>query len=133
MSDDPGRAAAIVDRFLSAFNTGDTAAMRETLADDAVAYVTGPDGSSGEVDGADRYIAAIEAMNLPAVDYSVALTQPPVSVGDGRTLIMVEVHARRGDRTLVNYAAHLLKIADGEITQLHMVDAKPAESDAFWA
>lgn len=113
MSDDPGP-AAIVDRFLSAFNTGDTAAMRGTLADDAVAYVTGPDGSS-------------------AVDYSVALTQPPVSVGDGRTLIMVEVHARRGDRTLVNYAAHLLKIADGKITQLHMVDAKPAESDAFWA
>lgn len=132
MSDDPGP-AAIVDRFLSAFNTGDTAAMRETLADDAVAYVTGPDGSSAEVDGADGYIAAIEAMNLPAVDYSVALTQPPVSVGDGRTLIMVEVHARRGDRTLVNYAAHLLKIADGKITQLHMVDAKPAESDAFWA
>ena len=46
---------------------------------------------------------------------------------------MVAVHAERGDRTLENYAAHLLRVEDGAITEWRMVDAKPAESDAFWA
>lgn len=30
-------------------------------------------------------------------------------------------------------AAHLLRISDGQITEWCMVEAKPAESDAFWA
>jgi ketosteroid isomerase-like protein len=63
----------------------------------------------------------------------VELTQPPVEAGDGQVLAMVEVHAERGDRTLENFAAHLLRVEDGRITEWRMVDAKPAESDAFWA
>ena len=123
----------IVERFLGAFNSGDLDGMRATLADDAVAYITGPDGDPVRVDGADGYVAAVAAMNLPAVDYSVTLTQPPVAVDADQVLVMVEVRARRGDRTLQNFAAHLLRVADGRIAELHMVDAKPAESDAFWA
>ena len=47
---------------------------------------------------------------------------------------MVEVRARRrGDKTLHNFAAHLLRIVDGRVVEMFMVDAKPAESDAFWA
>ncbi len=46
---------------------------------------------------------------------------------------MVEVRANRGGRSLHNFAAHLLRISDGRITELRMVEAKPAESDAFWA
>lgn len=124
---------SVVDRFLQAFDTADLAAMRELLADDLVAFITGPDGQETRVDGADRYLDAIEAMNLQAVDYSVTTTGAPVHVDPDRLLIMVEVHARRGDRTLENFAAHLLRVRNGRITQMQMVDAKPAESDAFWA
>lgn len=46
---------------------------------------------------------------------------------------MVEIHARRGDRSLHNFAAHLVRVSDGRITELRMVDAKPADSDAFWS
>lgn len=46
---------------------------------------------------------------------------------------MVEVRARRGERVLHNFAAHLLKIDDGQIREWRMVDAKPAVSDEFWA
>lgn len=46
---------------------------------------------------------------------------------------MVEVHAERDGRTLHSFAAHLLRLADGRIAEWWMVDAKPAESDAFWA
>lgn len=125
-------AVAVVEAFLDAFNVGDLAALRGCLADDAVAFVTGPDGAPVEMTGADAYVAAIEAMNLPAVDYSVTLTQTPVLVGDDLVLAMVEVRAHREGRDLHNFAGHLLRVADGRITALWMVEAKPAESDAFW-
>lgn len=124
---------AVVAAFLNAFNAGDLAALRACLADDAVALVTGPDGQPFEMTGSDSYVAAIEAMNLPAVDYSVTLTQAPVLVGEGLVLAMVQVSAHREGRDLQNFAGHLLRVVNGRITQLWMVDAKPAESDAFWA
>jgi ketosteroid isomerase-like protein len=123
----------VADRFLRAFDNADLATMRQLLADDVVAYITGADGEETRVAGADNYLAAIAAMNLPAVDYSVTTTGAPVLVDPDRLLVMVEVRAARGDRTLHNFAAHLLRVRDGRITQMQMVDAKPAESDAFWA
>ena len=131
MTDDPDR-IAVVEAFLSAFNAGDLAALRGCLADDAVAFITGPDGRPVEMSGAEAYIAATEAMDLPAVDYSVTLTQGPVLVGDGLVLVMVEVRARRDGRELHNFAAQLIRVVAGRIAELWMVDAKPAESDAFW-
>ena len=125
--------SALVDRFLESFNSGDLGAMRAALADDAVAYITGPDGDPVVLNGAGMYIAALEAMDVANVEYSVTLTQAPVMVGDQQVLIMTEVRARRGDKTLHNFAAHLLRVADGRIVEMFMVDAKPAESDAFWA
>jgi hypothetical protein len=36
-------------------------------------------------------------------------------------------------RRLDNFAAHVLRVADGRVTEWRMADAKPAESDRFWA
>jgi ketosteroid isomerase-like protein len=55
------------------------------------------------------------------------------SIASDQVLMMVEIHARRGDRSLHNFAAHLVRVSDGRITELRMVDAKPADSDAFWS
>jgi ketosteroid isomerase-like protein len=125
--------AAALERFLAAFNAGDFKGMRGVLADDAVAYVTDRDGEEMRIDGADGYLAAVEAMDLTSADYSVRLTQPAVAVDDRRALAMVEVNARRGERTLQNFAGYLVTADAGRITELRMVDAKPAESDEFWA
>ena len=125
--------SALIDHFLGSFNSGDLGAMRAALANDAVAFVTGPDGNPVRLDGADMYIAALGAMDLANVDYSVELTQAPMLIGDDQALIMTEVRARRGDKTLQNFAAHLLRAVDGKIVEMYMVDAKPAESDTFWA
>lgn len=120
-------------RFLEAFNRADLTGMRGVLDDDLVGFVTGPDGAEFEVTGADAYLSAIEAMDLPSAEFSVTLTQAPVLADPDRVLMMVEVRARRGDRALHNYAAHLVRVAGGRIIELRMVEAKPAESDAFWA
>lgn len=126
-------AEATVERFIAAFSAADFDAMRELLAPDLVAYVTNSTGDEDRVEGRDGYLARIEAMDLPAVRFRVELTQPPIAIPPDQVLAMVEVHAERGARTLHNFAAHLLRIADDRITEWRMVEAKPAESDAFWA
>jgi len=44
-----------------------------------------------------------------------------------------EIRASKGERRLHNFAAHLMRVAGGAITEWRMVEAKPAESDAFWS
>jgi ketosteroid isomerase-like protein len=120
------------ERFIAAFSAADFEAMQELLAPDLVAWVTGPDGTMARLEGRDPYLERVEAMNLPAARFSVELTQAPVEVGPDRVLLMVEIHAERGGRTLHNFAGHLLRIDGERIAEWWMVDAKPAESDAFW-
>jgi ketosteroid isomerase-like protein len=123
----------VAENFIAAFSAADFDAMRELLAPDLVAWVTDADGAMGRVDGRDGYLERVEAMDLPAARFSVELTQAPVAVGPDRVMLMVEVHAERGGRTLHNFAGHLLRIEGGRIAEWWMVDAKPAESDAFWS
>jgi ketosteroid isomerase-like protein len=125
--------ASIAERFIAAFSAADFEAMRGLLAPDLVAWVTGADGEMARIEGRDAYLGRIEAMDLPAADFGVELTQPPVEVGSDRVMLMVEVRAERGGRTLHNFAGHLLRIEGERIAEWWMVDAKPAESDAFWA
>jgi ketosteroid isomerase-like protein len=129
-SNDPG---AVARRFLAAFSAADLEGMRALLADHLLAYLTNAAGEMEEVEGRDAYLDRIEAMDLPSARFSVELTQPPVVVNGDRALVMVEVRAERAGRSLHNFAAHLLRVADGRITEWRMVDAKPAESDEFWS
>jgi len=125
--------ADVVGDFLAAFSAADFERMRALLGEDMVAWVTGPDGAMDRVEGRERYLSRIEAMDLPAVEFRVELTQPPVAVADGLLLAMVEVRAERPGRSLHNFAAHLMRVDAGVITEWWMADAKPAESDSFWA
>lgn len=129
MAGDPAAAAR---RFLDGFSAGDLEAMRSSMAADVVAQITNAAGGADEISGRDELLARIEAMNLPAVSYSVELTQPPVPIDPDRVLVMVEIRAERPGHTLHNFAAHLLRFRGGELTEWHMVDAKPTESDRFW-
>jgi ketosteroid isomerase-like protein len=124
---------AIASRFLAAFSAADLEGMRAMLAEDVVTYITNAEGGVDKVEGRDGYLSRIEAMDLPSARFSVELTQPPVTVDDDQVLVMVEVRAARGGRSLHNFAAHLIRIAAGRITEWRMVDAKPSESDEFWS
>ena len=115
------------------FNDGDLDRIRELMDPAMVAWVTDASGASEAVTGADAYLDRIAAMDLPAVRYRVGPTQSPVAIEDDLVLLMVEVHAERDDRRLDNFAAHVLRVADGRVTEWRMADAKPAESDRFWA
>lgn len=125
--------ADVATSLLRAFNDGDLDRMRELMDPAMVAWVTDASGAAEAVTGADAYLDRIAAMDLPAVRYRVGPTQSPVAIEDDLVLLMVEVHAERDDRRLDNFAAHVLRVADGRVTEWRMADAKPAESDRFWA
>ncbi len=117
---------------LDAFNAADFERMRSLLGDDLHAYVTNSAGGVDEVRGASEYLDRIAAMDLPSAQFAVSTTQL-VSVRPDLVMVMVEVHAARGGRTLHNHAAHLMFVRDEKVAEWWMVEALPAESDAFWA
>ena len=123
----------IAEDLLKAFSAADFDAMRSLLAEDLVAFITNAEGGLDRIEGREEYLSRVEAMDLPSARFSVELTQAPVAVDSDQVLVMVEVRAERGGRSLHNFAAHLLRIADGRVTEWRMVEAKPAESDEFWS
>ena len=125
--------AVLARRLLAAFSTADLESMRALLAEDMVSYVTNREGGADRLVGREEYLRRIAAMDLPQAQYSVTLTQPPVVVDDRTVLAMVEVKAAKSGQTLHNFAAHLLHVANDQVTEWWMVEAKPAESDRFWS
>jgi ketosteroid isomerase-like protein len=107
--------------------------MRQLLAPDLVAWVTNANGEADRVTGRDEYLSRIAAMDLPAAQYHVTLTQSPAAVDEHLVLLMVEIRAERDGRRLHNFAAHLLRVEEDRVTEWRMADAKPAESDQFWS
>jgi ketosteroid isomerase-like protein len=122
---------AVIDSFLSAFERGDLAGLRELLSDEFVGRVTTADGGTVEL-SADQYVGSVARMDVPTAE--LTLSVPDLTpVGDDMVLVMIEVRAARGGLTLHNFSGQLARIRDGRIVELSMVDALPSESDRFWS
>ncbi|MDQ5834613.1 MAG: nuclear transport factor 2 family protein, partial [Actinomycetota bacterium] len=91
--------------------------MRSMLDEDVVAYITNAEGGQDRVEGRDEYLGRVEAMDLPSARFSVELTQAPVAVDAEQVLLMVEIRAQRAGRSLHNFAAHLLRVAGGRVSE----------------
>jgi ketosteroid isomerase-like protein len=117
-------------RFFGAYRDGDLDTARSLMAEDAVSHITNADAGADRLEGRDAFVDRLP--DLSGADLRTDLTQVVV-IDDERVLTMIEVRAKRHGRTLHNFAAFLLRIPDDRITELWMVDAKPAVSDEFWA
>ena len=124
-------AESIARQLVDAFCAVDIHRMRALLADDLKAYVTNPEGGVDEV-GADEYVERVARMDLPTAQFTLDVTQA-VEPRPDMVLAMVEISASRGDRTLHNHATHCFFVRDGLVAEWWMVEALPAESDAFWS
>lgn len=122
---------AVARRFVAAFGENDLATMRALLGDGFTGHITTADGGTRDV-GPDDYIAGVAAMDVPSAHLRLDITDA-TATGPDSVLVMVEVHAARKDRRLHNHSGQLLTVRDGVVVELWMVDALPAESDAFWS
>ncbi len=124
-------ATATVLAFVEAFAANDLDAIAGVLADDFAGHVTTAEGDTRSVDR-DSYVASVRAMDVGTANLRLRVPNV-VEVEPGRVLVMVEVHAERGGRTLHNFSGQLLTVRDGQVTDLWMTDALPEESDRFWS
>lgn len=105
--------------------------VKKILADDLVAYVTNSKGGVDEIKGREAYMQRIYAMDLASAEIQMNIMQI-VTVAPNQVLMMVEVHAEKAGRKLLNHAAHLVKFNNNQIQEMWMVEALPAYSDEFW-
>jgi ketosteroid isomerase-like protein len=118
-------------RFFGSFGLPDgDEVMRGCMTEDAVSWITNGEGGSDRVEGREGWIARVPS--LDGADGRVDVVQV-VPIDADHMLTMIEVHAARKGCTLHNFAAFLTRVEDDRIAELWMADAKPAESDAFWA
>lgn len=117
--------------FVRACAAGDLVRARALLADEFVGHITTASGDTRSVNAAD-YVASLEQMDIPTAALRLDVLDV-TRVGDDAVLVMVEVHAERGGRTLHNFSGQLVTVAGGRIAALWMVEALPAESDRFWS
>jgi ketosteroid isomerase-like protein len=124
-------AKAVVSGFLRAFERGDLRSLAELLTDGFVGHITSADAGIRKVDR-DGYVAAVRSMDIRSANLRLEVPNI-VEVEPGRVLVMVEVHAQRGRSVLHNFSGQLATVTDGKLSELWMVEALPAESDAFWS
>jgi ketosteroid isomerase-like protein len=129
MSADDAKAA--VTSFLRAFEKGDLRALEGLLTEDFVGHITTADAGIRQVDRG-GYVSGVRSMDVRSADLRLAVPNM-VEVEPGRVLVMVEVHAQRGRSVLHNFSGQLATVTDGKLNELWMVEALPAESDAFWS
>jgi SnoaL-like domain len=124
-------AESVVRDLIEAFCAADIPRMRSLLADDLRAYITNREGGVDEV-GVEEYLRHVAAMDLPSTQFTLTITQT-VTPRPEMIIAMVEVNAARSGRALHNHATHCLFLRDGLVAEWWMVEALPAESEAFWS
>ena len=121
----------VVMDFVAACAEGDEHKIENTLAPDVINYVTNAKGDVDKLEGSAAYLERIRAMNIPAVKPQIDITQI-LTIKPKQIMVMVEVKAQIGRRTLHNHAAFLIYLKQGKISEMWMVEALPAYSDEFW-
>jgi hypothetical protein len=121
----------IVVDFVRAFAMANEKKMRELLAQDLESYVTNAQGGVDKLVGQEAYIKRFQGLDILSAKEKISITQL-LSIKESQVLAMVEVQAQRGERKLHNFAALLFNIQKGQIKEMWMVEALPAESDTFW-
>jgi ketosteroid isomerase-like protein len=117
--------------FFQAYADGDRDRAASLLAENVTAYITNAEAGIDTVTGRNDYMARVP--DLQKAGGIAAVTQV-VGVDDERAMTMVEIKVpdRKG-KSLNNHAAFLARVAEGEISELWMVEALPAYSDEFWS
>jgi uncharacterized protein len=114
----------------AAFKAGEVEALFAVMADDVVWHVPGNNSLAGTYRGRDEILrnfgmlqAAVDAYWAHPLDYFGS---------DDHAVLIAEVRARRGDRTLETKEAMTWRIANGKLTECWHMCLEPEKWDAFF-
>ena len=127
-TDSPG---TVLCTLVDAFGNADAGAMGDLLDEHVIANITNGSGGTDRIDGRATLLRRIGEVDYSGAELHIRVTSCVLPEPD-LALAMVEVRAQRGAATLHNHAAHLCRVRDGRVVEWWMVEALPAESDAFW-
>jgi ketosteroid isomerase-like protein len=126
-------ATTFVRRFVRAMESSDMATVLASFDPDVRAYVTNAEGGTDLVEGSEALGRRFPDFAAMADSFHATVTQVH-EIDDRTVLFMVEIRAERRGRSLHNFAGILIRLsAAGKMTEYHMVEALPEESDRFWS
>jgi ketosteroid isomerase-like protein len=123
-------AETVARNLFESYAAGDIDAVRTSMADDMVGWITNREGGVDRTDGADAYLSRLP--DLSEAELEARITQV-LGIDDQRALTMVAIRATRRGMNLEHYAAFLTRVVVGRVVELWMVEAQPAYSDEFWS
>ncbi len=121
----------VIRELLNCVNNSDPEGMAKVIAPDITAFITIPGGGVDEVNNRDTFISRMPTAESKDAEGGVRITQV-LPIDDEQIMVAVIVEAARKGKTLLNFAAFLLRVRDEKITEWRMVEAQPDYSDEFW-
>ncbi len=122
---------AVTSAFIQSFAEENVDILKSILAKDMKSYITNAEGGVNLLKGNDALIHSFQSLDVKTVKPDIQITQM-VTIKVNQVMVMVEIKAKRKNKSLHNFATFLLDFDDGLINELHMVEALPAYSDEFW-
>ena len=117
--------------FIDAFTSLNQNQLASFLDEGVVAHVTNARAGVDIVSGRQSLVDRFRLMDIKKAGLELTVTQI-VTISATQIMLMVEVNAFMDDKSLHNFAAHLLTIKNSKIVEMWMVEALPAYSDEFW-
>jgi ketosteroid isomerase-like protein len=125
--------AARVRALFAAFRSGDVATVQATIPEDAVWHFPGREGQlAGSHRGREAILRFL--MSVPALtDGTFHLDIQDVVANDRNAVALFRGHGTRAGRTLDNPTALVMKIANGQVREVHEFVWDLFHVDAFWS
>ena len=125
-------AGEVATHLYRALVAGDVAAAVARLHPDVVLHVPGTHALAGEHRGLDA-VLGFQLASRAATDDGEGLEVLDVMEGASGAAVLCRVTATRGERRLDNSTVHLLRIAEGRVTEIRFHNFDGAAVDAFWS
>jgi len=123
----------LIKSLLSAFSRGDIEAVRNLLSEDVRLHFPGNNALSGEYRGRDRALEAL-ARSMQWTGGTTRVQMHDVLANETHGVLLYNVRARRGDRSIEYRYIDLYHFREGQICEIYGYPAEdPAAFDAFYS
>ena len=123
--------ADVVRRAHEAFATGDIDAVMALCADEITFHIPGSSPLSGEWAGRERVLEFFATAG--ELSQGTMALSPDEILADGeRVVVLTRVHAQRNGRSETFTNAHVMRVVDGQITELREYMGDERREDEFW-